>query len=436
MAVATAVFDNVMDLRQDGLSWEREMSTPDLSDLFTPGAGAVPSYLAGRKEEQATFQACVKSLKNGRSPSRDLILYGPRGNGKTALLRYLQTKTRQQEGSSLGVLWATPRELANPGKLVDLIIGDYATLRSKIQSAGFSFHFGIAKADTQVDLSKRPLTLGDLLQERCQHQPLILIVDEAHRLDPQMGEDLLNASQNARAEGCPFLLVLAGTPNLEVTLRKANASFWDRGKQLPLGRLSPQEAGEALTIPLQKAGITFAPGVLEHIVAQTHCYPFFTQVWGDCLARRLDGTQETKITTKTVKAVEAAVIDERDAMYRVRRNEIDDEGLLSIAESIAEAFIQGGALRLYERDLKEAIAQGMADDGPITDQSIREKLKQLSHLGYVWQSKAGGYEPGIPSLLSYVSRQAQLQGKARLPVADQVEKWHINPKSQDVDIEM
>ena len=128
---------------------------------------------------------------------------------------------------------------------------------------------------------------------------------------------------------------------------------------------------------------------------QTHCYPFSTQVRGDCLAQRLQQTGERRITTKTVKAVEVAVIDERDAMYRVRRNEIDDEGLLSIAESIAEAFIQGGALRLYERDLKEAIAQGMAGDGPITDQSIREKLKQLSHLGYVWQSKEGGYEPAF-----------------------------------------
>ena len=227
--------------------------------LFKPGQGAVPPYLAGRKQEQATFHAFVKSLKNGRPPSRDLILYGPRGNGKTALLRYLQTKTRQQGGSSLGVLWATPRELANPGKLVDLIIGDYATLRSKLQSAGFSFHFGIAKAETQIDLSKRPLTLGDLLQERCQHQPLILIIDEAHRLDPQMGEDLLNASQNARAGGCPFLLVLAGTPNLEVTLRKANVSFWDRSKIIRLGQLSSEEASQALTVPLQKAGITFAP---------------------------------------------------------------------------------------------------------------------------------------------------------------------------------
>ncbi len=124
---------------------EKKMSAPDLSDLFTPGTGAVPPYLAGRKQEQEYFRNCVEVLKSRNSVSRDLILYGPRGNGKTALLRYLQTKTRQKEGAGLGVVWATPGALANPRKLVDLLVGDYAALRSKIQSASFSFNFGMQK---------------------------------------------------------------------------------------------------------------------------------------------------------------------------------------------------------------------------------------------------------------------------------------------------
>ena len=418
------------------LGRECGMSTPDLKHLFTPGTGAVPPYLAGRKREQEYFRDCVEVLKGRNSVSRDLILYGPRGNGKTALLRYLQKETHQQEASNLSVLWATPKELANPGKLVDLIIGDYSMLRSKVQSAGFSINFGIVTADTQIDLSRRTLTLGDLLQARCQHQPLILMIDEAHRLGPQMGEELLNASQSVRNAGNPFLLVLAGTPNLRATLGQANASFWDRSEIVRLGRLSPEETQQALTIPLQEAGITFAPGVIEHIVEQTHCYPFFTQVWGNCIAQRLQQTGEQMIFMETVKTVQVAVTDKYNAMYQVRRNEINDMGLLSVAESVAEAFVQGGEAHLYERGLNEAIAQGMADEGLITDQSIREKLKQLSHLGYVWQSKEGGYEPGIPSLLSYVISQAQLHHKPRPSVTEQVEQWRVKPKAHDTDMEM
>ncbi len=405
------------------------MSTPDLKHLFVPGDGNVPPYLAGRKQEQAYFQDCVEVLKNKKPAPRNLILYGPRGNGKTALLRYLQTKTRQREGASLGVVWATPRALENPGKLVDLLVGDYAVLRSKIQSASFSFNFSIAKADTQIDLSRRTLTLGDLLQERCQHQPLILIVDEAHRLDPQMGEDFLNASQEVRAEGYPFLLVLAGTPNLEATLGKANASFWDRSELAPLGRLSPKEASQAINVPLQEAGITFAPGVLEIIVQQTHCYPFFTQIWGDRLARKLDETNGTEITSETVKAVEEEAITKRNAMYQVRFNELDRMELLPVAESVADAFIRLGDLALHRHALREAIERGMAGDEPITNDRIMEKIEQLSHLGYIWPAGAYDYEPGIPSLMTFVqgytlskTRRKEAEPHPALAVSEPVEK--------------
>ena len=384
-----------------------KMSTTDLKYLFAPGDGNVPPYLAGRKVEQAYFRDCVDILNNKKPARQNLILYGPRGNGKTALLRYLQKEARQQEASNLSVLWATPGTLDDPGKLVDLIVGDHTALRRKIQSAEFSINVGIAKANAQVDLSKRTLTLDDLLQERCQHQPLILIIDEAHRLGPELGEDLLNASQIVRNADNPFLLVLAGTPNLEATLGKANASFWDRSEIVPLGRLSPDEASQALAVPLQAAGITFAPGVLENIVEQTHCYPFFTQVWGDCLARKLDETKEVEITTETVKAVEKKVITKRNAMYQVRFNELDRMELLPVAESVADAFIRLDETALHRHALREAIERGLAGDEPITNGRVMEKVEQLSHLGYIWQVSGAHYEPGIPSLMSYITDQMQ-----------------------------
>ena len=196
-------------------------------------------------------------------------------------------------------------------------------------------------------------------------------------------------------------------------LGKANASFWDRSKKLPLGRLSPDEAGAALTIPLQEAGITFAPGVVAEIVAQAHCYPFFMQVWGDCLARRLDETKETEITLAQVKEVEAAVINERNAMYDIRFNEIKRMGLLSIARSVADAFVQCEEPVLHGSDLDQAIEKGMAGDEPTTNERIMEKLEQLSHLGYVWPVGGYAYEPGIPSLMAFVQGYSLSQTRGK-----------------------
>ena len=247
--------------------------------------------------------------------------------------------------------------------------------------------------------------IGNLLRERCQRNPLILIIDEAHCLAPKMAGVLLNESQTIRGERHPFLLVLVGTPGLPATLRKSEAGFWERSKICRLGRLSPEEAMQAITIPLEEAGVSFAPGVAEQIVERTDSYPYFIQVWGNYIAERLDQTGAPVISMDTVKEVEAEATNECNMMFQDRRNEIRDMGLLAVAESVADAFIQSGEPNLHGGVLKEAIERGMAGDEPITHKRIMKKHNQLIHLGYVWQVnhlKGLDYEPGIPSLMSYV----------------------------------
>ena len=420
------------------------MSAPDLKHLFTPGTGVVPPYLAGRREEQDWFQDAVEALRDRKPISRDLILYGPRGNGKTALLHYLQEETLQKEGDRLDILWATPDEMRTQADLSDRLTEDHTPLHRRVKSVEVSGGVGFLQGKTEVDLSRPDATVRRLLQQRSQHRPFILIIDEAHELDPQIAGALLNASQIVRSEGHPFLLVLAGTPNLGAALGQANASFWDRSKKFPLGRLSAQEARQALTIPLHEAGITFAPGVVEHIVGQAHCYPFFLQVWGDCLARRLDQTKATQITLTQVREVKGAVIDERDAMYDIRRDEIEEMGLLPVAEHVADAFLQSNQPVQHKNTLEQAIERGLVgDDESITPDRIRDKVKQLSHLGYVWKIKGSSFEPGIPSLMAYVKRYAlpptytaEVEPGVAPSPSGQAHRWRANRKVQDTDIEM
>ena len=380
---------------------EKKISATDLTDLFTPGAGIVPPYLAGRKKEQAYFQACVKSLKNRKPAPQNLILYGPRGNGKTALLRYLQTKTSQKEGNRLDILWVTPNTMSTETGFTHLLSGP-KKLKDRFKKLTGSVGAWVASAGIEMDLSGSLSITEHQIREKCKRKPFILIIDEAHRLKPSMAESLLNSSQTVRSDGCPFLLVLAGTPNLEATLGKANASFWDRSQIVPLGRLSSEEAGQAISVPLQEVGVTFAPGVLDHIVEQTDCYPFFTQIWGHYIAQRLQQTGERMISMEIVNAVEEKAITKRNVMYRIRFNELDRMGLLPVAERVADAFVRLGEPALHHHTLREAIDKGMAGNESITNGGVMEKVEQLSHLGYVWPAGEYEYEPGIPSLMAFV----------------------------------
>lgn len=56
---------------------------------FKPGFGGMPPHLAGRQEEQDLFRGLLTDMENGEPLASDVVLYGPRGNGKTVLLRWL-----------------------------------------------------------------------------------------------------------------------------------------------------------------------------------------------------------------------------------------------------------------------------------------------------------------------------------------------------------
>ena len=388
------------------------MSNTDLEYLFTPGAGVVPPYLAGREQEQGYFDRCIKALKNRKPISQDLIVYGPRGNGKTALLGHLQKETLQKEGETLDIQWLTPGRMETPAEFDNILAGE-KRFGDKFKKLEASVGYEPVSAGIELDLSSSARNAEEQIRKKCKKKPFILIIDEAHTLKPEVGNALLNASQTVRREGNPFLLILAGTPNLRSALGKANASFWGRSKIFPLERLSPDEAGQAVTVPLEQVGISFEPGVVENIAERTHGYPFFLQIWGDCLARSLDQTGQTEITLEMLQEVEAEANRDRDAMYQTRFDEIEEMELLSVAESVANAFIQSDEPTLHGSTLKKAVARGLSGkDEPVTDSRILENLEQLSHLGYVWKTGRYDYEPGIPSLMTYIQGYSQVQDTA------------------------
>ena len=72
----------------------RTGASMDALNPFAPGQGEVPPFLAGRGSEQALIGDRLSQLAVERTPGSDLILYRPRGNGKTALLEWTLREAR------------------------------------------------------------------------------------------------------------------------------------------------------------------------------------------------------------------------------------------------------------------------------------------------------------------------------------------------------
>ena len=97
---------------------------------FVPGRGHIPPYLAGREAEQGKLLDLSAYLQIGRGAPRDVVLSGPRGNGKTTLLRWFRREV-EASGRDVDVVWLTPGEIPDLDRLATNLVppSRFASLR-------------------------------------------------------------------------------------------------------------------------------------------------------------------------------------------------------------------------------------------------------------------------------------------------------------------
>ena len=255
-------------------------------------------------------------------------------------------------------------------------------------------------------MSEAPDSLTRRLIARCLRRPLAVLLDEAHTLDLDAGQLLLNASQQVRTKA-PFLLVLAGTPGLATHLGRMDASFWDRlgSGLLGIGCLSPNAAKEALVKPLAGQRVSIDDDALDWVVEQSQCYAYFVQLWGEALWNQRRTTDETRLTADHAKAAAPSVTAQVTNYYHRRYRELEADGLLRSAVTVASAFGAGGNACASDGDIDQALAAAGVEASRRLE--VREELNRL---GYIWcppgQLPPVVWTAGIPSLMQYVRDQA------------------------------
>ena len=342
---------------------------------------------------------CLTDLTSGGSPPHDVVLIGPRGNGKTVLLRWFENACREV---SVNVVRVVPSRVGDHQALVEALLPAGRLRRWLPTKWGVA---GVGKAEWDRASAPAPDFMARLIA-RCRRRPTAVLVDEAHTLDLDVAQILLNVSQDVRPNA-PFVLVLAGTPGLLAHLGKANASFWDRlGRGLlGIGRLSDAAAKEALTVPLSNHGVRIDADALDSVIARSQRYAYFVQLWGEALWEQRLATGETKLTSSHAAAA-APAVEARTTEYCQRRyRELEAAGLTPAAVAVASVFKGGMGASATDGDIDAALAAAGADSA--NRLAVREELNRL---GYIWcppgQLPPVVWQPGIPSLMQYVEDQA------------------------------
>ena len=370
--------------------------------VFTAGDGTAPPALTGREPEQAVLSRCLDDLRHDSAPPHNVVLVGPRGNGKTVLLRWFQHACAGND-PAVDVAWLTPSTLPNQQALLDALVPRRWLAKLLPRKVGIA---SIGSAEWASPDGRRDL--AEAVASRCRRRPLAVLLDEAHMLNLDVGTALLNASQEVRGVRAPFLLVLAGTPGLPTHLDGMNASFWSRlGEgELGIGRLSEEAAQRALAEPLDVHGVDIDADALAQVVAQSQCYPYFIQLWGDALWQRHLASGVATIATEHVEAVQSTVAAQVANYHQRRFAELESEGLVSVAAAVAQLFVGRDAVVASNQDVDAALATAGVDDAG----ERYARREALNRLGYVWrppsQQAPFRWYAGIPSLMTYVLKEA------------------------------
>lgn len=311
-----------------------------LKNPFSPGAGTPPPALVGRQPILDQARISLARIKDGRS-EKSMLLVGLRGVGKTVLLRSIADEATKldcqeifietPEGENLSTLLIPPlREillkLDHMEGLNSSVKRALRVFRSfigaiKIGNEMFNINIdvdpeiGVADSgNIQMDLPTLFIAVAQAAAAR--KTAIVLIIDEMQYLSEKEFAALITAIHLIGQKKLPFILIGAGLPQLVGLAGKAK-SYAERLFSYPnIGRLSDEDAKEALCNPVQEQGVEYQPEAIEEIIRLTQGYPYFLQEWG---YETWNFSEKSPISLDDIKNINHRVMTKLDQnFFRVR----------------------------------------------------------------------------------------------------------------------
>lgn len=385
------------------------MAWQETDNPFIPGPGTPPPHLAGRANEKAELEQALVRIKKktdrrGRLKrvSQTLVLIGPRGVGKTALLGWVDLEAEKKKIRRADL---SEEVLGGPAEDLGLaVMGKKPYTKATRKRTSF-FSWGIPDLLSRGRQTTKPAGVSGLrsiIEEQLRRGPLLLLLDEAHGVEPELLRRFFIATQEFVRNRRPLALVLAGTPGLEGSLMGIGATFMERSRFMSLNLLSRDEAREALSVPAKETGVPMEEDALEALVEWTDCYPFFIQVAGEEAWKAAKGRDASGITLDDAKKALDVAGERRRAFYKRRYRELVSRELKAFALQ-AIAMIEAKEEKSISYD---GLLDGFqaANDGMEHAEAV-DVFQRLNDLGFVYENE-DRFEAGIPSLFDYVKEAA------------------------------
>lgn len=297
---------------------------------YTPGAGFMPVYLAGREQLLEEAERYLEAIERGY-PQQSVVYYGLRGVGKTVLLNaieniadnrnilyeHVEIKERKSQKSSEGYF---EQQIVNICKKFLYAMSMKETAKSLLKRAfgvlkGFSVTYHpedgsfsakwesekieyIGTGELSSDMTDLFVAMGKAASES--GSTICFFIDEIQYMKEYEMEALIGAVHRCNQLRLPIMIFGAGLPKILKTMGDTKSYTERLFRFEEVGALKREEAEYAVTAPAADWNISYAKKALEKIVEITEKYPYFIQAFCSVI---WDHTEKDTIEEQDVEKV-------------------------------------------------------------------------------------------------------------------------------------
>lgn len=381
---------------------------------YTPGAGLVPSYLAGRDNTIQEAVESIVSLAHGY-PVRSIVYYGLRGVGKTVLLNkieeiaeendvlyeHIEVSERSSFKTSISFYIqklmsqiSVNEQAKSVLKKAFSVLKAFQITYSPEGEVGFGLKDEIDAAvgvsDTgnfQNDLTELFVAMGILAQKN--DRAVCLFIDEIQYLKDDEFEALIAAIHRSNQRGLPITLFAAGLPKITKFAGDIKSYAERLFNFISIDSLATDAATLALTEPAKKLGVSYSKEAVKEILNVTAGYPYFLQEYGKQVWSFI---KDERIDLDSVKAA-----------YPVFEKNID-EGFFKVRYDRATPKEKEFMLAMAECDVLPCAMSQIAAKMNTTVNSISPLRGQLIFKGFIYSARYGEVDFTVPQFKQYLKR--------------------------------
>lgn len=265
---------------------------------YRPGAGLMPTYLAGRDEDIENVTQMFEALSMNM-PTQSIIFSGLRGVGKTVLINSLQKIAEDKDifckhieveerndfiSQIASCSQAFLRKVSAKEKFKHLIQKPLDAIKALVISfdpndSTFSLSMQEKELYQSVNLTQGLTDVFTTVGETAYKTgiPICFFIDEIQYMKPKELGSLISALHRTNQLGYPVMVIGAGLPKIYKMLSDERSYSERLFLYKEIGSLTEEQSKNAIEIPAQKFGITYTDEAVNLIISITKGYPFFIQ---------------------------------------------------------------------------------------------------------------------------------------------------------------